>query len=148
MFASRLQKSGERCEAVVISREPTATSSGSPDSPLTMKRIWAIELEVRPGGGRAPFRITERMAMTGSNEPWTTGTVVPAWVHPRKDKAYVKLDGTDTLEAALNERLAASGIQVSIPDGVTDPAEVQRILTEQIESQQRAAEAGEGSPQP
>lgn len=50
----------------------------------------------------------------------------------------------------MNARLAASGLRVDVPEGVTDPAEMTRILSEQIEAQQAAqvAEDAGGEPAP
>lgn len=141
MFGSRLKRRGDRCDAVVVERVPTATSVGSSQSPATAERVWKVRLQVRPGDGRAPFEVTERMSLPPGREPWTTGTVLPAWVHPKKDQAHVELTGTQAMEAALNERLQASVITVSVPKGVTDPAEMTRLLTEQIEAQRKAQEA-------
>jgi hypothetical protein len=137
MFSSRLKKSGQRCEAMVLEREVTATTKGTPGS-ASAERVWSVRLEVRPGDGRAPFEITEKTGVAPGGQPPTTGTMVPAWVHPTKDKAHVEFNGTAALETGLNARLAASGMKVTIPEGITDPAEVQRLLTEQIEAQQRA----------
>jgi hypothetical protein len=137
MFSSRLKKTGVRCEAVVIERHETSVTNGSPGSP-SARRVWAVTVEVRPGGGRAPFRVEEKVGVPIGSQPATTGTVVPAWVHPDKDKVHVEFGGVEALETGMNARLAASGIQVSVPEGVTDPVEIRRILTEQIEAQQRA----------
>jgi hypothetical protein len=137
MFSSRLKKSGVRCEAVVVERHETSVTKGGANT-ASAERVWAVTIEVRPGGGRAPFTIEEKVGVPIGQQAATTGTVVPCWVHPDKDKAHVEFGGVDALETALNARLAAAGIQVSIPEGVTDPAEVQRILTAQIEAQQRA----------
>ena len=137
MFSSRLKKSGVRCEAVVVERHETSVTNGSPGT-ASARRVWAVTVEVRPGGGRTPFTIEEKVGVPIGQQAAVTGTVVPCWVHPDKDKAHVEFGGVDALETAMNARLAKSGIHVSIPEGVTDPAEVQRIVTEQIEAQQRA----------
>lgn len=136
MFSSRLKKTGVRCEAVVVERRETSVTKGAANT-ASAERVWAVTLEVRPGGGRAPFTVEEKVGVPIGQQPASTGTVLPCWVHPDKDKAHVEFDGVDALQTALNARLAAAGMQVSIPEGVTDPAEIQRILTAQIEAQQR-----------
>ena len=139
MFSSRLKKTGVRCDAVVVERHETSVTNGSANTG-SARRVWAVTIQVRPGGGRTPFTIEEKVGVPIGQQPATTGTAVPCWVHPDKDKAHVELDGVEALETAMNARLAAAGVQVSIPEGVTDPAEVQRLLTAQIEAQLAAKE--------
>lgn len=110
---------------------------------MTMRRIWKVRLEVRPGAGRDPFEVVETVDLPSGSQPPTTGSVVPAWVHSSKAKAHVEFDSPDAIETMLNQKLAAAGMEVDLPEGVTDPAEIQRILTEQFEAQQRAAEPNE-----
>jgi hypothetical protein len=136
VFSSRLKQSGIRCEGVVVARRETSVTKGAANTP-SARRVWELTIEVRPPDGRTPFTVEETVGVPIGSQPWTTGSVVPTWVHPTKDKAHVELDGAAALQTALNARLAAAGITVDIPDGVTDPAEMQRIIAAQIEAQRR-----------
>ncbi len=140
MFEKRLKKSGTRCDAVVVRSTRTASSVGS--TPANTRVLWKVDVEVRPPG-RAPFGDEVTVKVPPGQSGPTAGTVFPAWAHATKDKAYVETGGAEALEAGMNARLAASGIQVDVPEGVTDPAEMTRILSEQIERQQaeQAAQA-------
>lgn len=139
LFEKRLKKSGVRCDAVVVKSTRTASSVGS--TPANTLVIWKVEVEVRPPG-RTPFADQVKVKVPPSQSGPTAGTTFPAWAHPEKDEAYIETDGAEALEATMNARLAASGLRVDVPEGVTDPAEMTRILSEQIEAQQ-AAQAAE-----
>lgn len=146
LFEKRLNKSGVRCDAVVVKSTRTASSVGS--TPANTLVLWKVEVEVRPPG-RAPFTDTVKVKVPPSQSGPVTGTTFPAWAHPSKDEAYVETTGAEALEAGMNARLAASGIHVDVPEGVTDPAEMTRILSAQIEAQQAAqAAAAEGDGDP
>lgn len=137
MFEKRLKKSGTRCDAVVVKSTRTASSVGS--TPANTRVIWKVDVEVRPAG-RAPFGDEVTVKVPPGQSGPNAGTVFPAWAHPDKDKAYIETAGAEALETGMNARLAAAGIQVDVPEGVTDPAEMTRILSEQIE-RQRAEQA-------
>lgn len=139
LFEKRLKKSGVRCDAVVVKSTRTASSVGS--TPANTLVIWKVEVEVRPPG-RTPFADQVKVKVPPSQSGPTAGTTFPAWAHPEKDEAYIETDGAEALETTMNARLAASGLRVDVPEGVTDPAEMTRILSEQIEAQQ-AAQAAE-----
>ena len=139
LFEKRLKKSGVRCDAVVVKSTRTASSVGS--TPANTLVIWKVEVEVRPPG-RTPFADQVEVKLPPSQSGPTAGTTFPAWAHPEKDEAYIETDGAEALETTMNARLAASGLRVDVPEGVTDPAEMTRILSEQIEAQQ-AAQAAE-----
>ena len=140
LFEKRLKRSGVRCDAVVVKSTRTATSVGG--TPANTRVVWKAEVEVRPPG-RSPFTDEVTVKVPPSQSGPAAGTTFPAWVHPRKDEAYVEATGAEALETTMNARLAASGLRVDVPEGVTDPAEMTRILSEQIEAQQaaKAAEA-------
>lgn len=143
LFEKRLKKSGVRCDAVVVKSTRTASSAGS--TPANTRVIWKVEVEVRPPG-RAPFTDTVKVKVPPSQSGPNPGTTFPAWAHPSKDEAYVETEGAEALETGMNARLAASGLHVEVPEGVTDPAEMTRILSAQIEAQQAAqAAAAEGT---
>ena len=133
MFEKRLKKRGTRCDAVVVKSTRTASSVGS--TPTNTRVLWKVAVEVRPPG-RAPFGDEVTVKVPPGQSGPNAGTVFPAWAHPDKDKAYIETEGAEALETGMNARLAASGIQVDVPEGVTDPAEMTRILSEQIERQQ------------
>ena len=61
-----------------------------------------------------------------------------AFADPDKDEdeAWVDITGPRALQTLMNSRLAASGLHVDVPAGVTDPGEMTRILSEQIRQQQ------------
>lgn len=136
LFEKRLKNKGVRCDAVVVQSTKTASSVGS--TPANTLVIWKVEVEVRPPG-RAPF--TDTVKVPPSQSGPSAGTTFPAWAHPDKDEAYVETTGAEALETSMNARLAASGLQVDVPEGVTDPAEMTRILSAQIEAQQAAQAA-------
>jgi len=138
LFEKRLKRKGVRCDAVVVRSSRTASSVGS--TPANTLVIWKVEVEVRPPG-RAPFTDTVKVKVPPSQSGPTAGTTFPAWAHPDKDEAYVETTGAEALETSMNARLAASGLQVDVPEGVTDPAEMTRILSAQIEAQQAAQAA-------
>lgn len=143
MFEKRLKKSGVRCDAVVVNSTRTASSVGS--TPANTRVIWKVEVEIRPPG-RAPFTDEVTVKVPPGQSGPNQGITFPAWAHPSKDKAYVETEGAEALETTMNARLAAAGISVDVPEGVTDPAEMTRILSEQIKRQQaeQAAAAGDG----
>ena len=138
LFEKRLKKKGVRCDAVVVQSTKTASSVGS--TPANTLVIWKVEVEVRPPG-RAPFTDTVKVEVPPSQSGPIAGTAFPAWAHPDKDEAYVETTGAEALETTMNARLAASGLHVDVPEGVTDPAEMTRILSAQIEAQQAAQAA-------
>lgn len=142
MFEKRLKKSGTRCDAVVVKSTRTASSVGS--TPANTRVIWKVEVEVRPPG-RAAFTDEVTVKVPPGQSGPNKGITYPAWAHPDKDKAYVETEGAEALETGMNARLAAAGLSVDVPEGVTDPAEMTRILSEQIERQQaeQAAAAAE-----
>ena len=133
MFEKRLKKNGTRCEAVVVKSTRTASSVGS--TPANTRVLWKVEVEVRPPD-RAPFADEVTVKIPPGQSGPIAGTTFPAWAHPDKDKAYVETDTAEALETGMNARLAAAGLSVDVPEGVTDPAEMTRILSEQIERQQ------------
>ncbi|MBL8775909.1 MAG: hypothetical protein JNK12_08260 [Acidimicrobiales bacterium] len=142
LFEKRLKKNGVRCDAVVVTSTRTASSVGS--TPADTRVIWKVEVEVRPPG-RAPFPDEVKVKVpTGQSGP-IAGTTFPAWAHAEKDEAYVETDGAEALETTMNARLAAAGLHVDVPEGVTDPAEMTRILSAQIEAQQAAQAADAGT---
>ena len=148
LFEKRLKRSGVRCDAVVVTSTKTASSVGS--TPANTRVIWNVEVEVRPPD-RAPFTDTVKVKVPPPQSGPTAGTTFPAWAHPDKDEAYVETEGAEALETTMNARLAASGLHVDVPEGLTDPAEMTRILSEQIERQQAeqtAATDPEGSAGP
>ncbi|MCB1006411.1 MAG: hypothetical protein KDB35_19660 [Acidimicrobiales bacterium] len=140
LFEKRLKKKGVRCDAVVVRSTKTASSVGS--TPANTRVIWKVQVEVRPPG-RAPFPDTVKVKVPPSQSGPSEGTTFPAWAHPDKDEAYVETAGAEALETMMNARLAASGLEVDVPEGVTDPAEMTRILSEQIRRQQ--AEQADGT---
>ncbi len=140
LFEKRLKKKGVRCDAVVVKSTKTASSVGS--TPANTLVIWKVEVEVRPPG-RAPFTDTVKVKVPPSQSGPIAGTTFPAWAHESKDEAYVETERAEALETELNARLAAAGLRVDVPEGVTDPAEMTRILSAQIEAQQ-AAQAEQG----
>ena len=147
LFEKRLKKRGVRCDAVVVTSRMTASSVGG--TPADTRVIWKVEVEVRPPG-RAPFPDEMTVKVPPGQSGPIEGTTYPAWAHPDKDEAYIETDGAEALETTMNARLAASGLRVDVPEGVTDPAEMTRILSEQIEAQQAAqvAEDAGGEPAP
>jgi hypothetical protein len=147
LFEKRLKKRGVRCDAVVVTSRKTASSVGG--TPADTRVIWKVEVEVRPPG-RAPFPDEMTVKVPPGQSGPIEGTTYPAWAHPDKDEAYIETDGAEALETTMNARLAASGLRVDVPEGVTDPAEMTRILSEQIEAQQAAqvAEDAGGEPAP
>lgn len=140
LFEKRLKKKGVRCDAVVVKSTKTASSVGS--TPANTLVIWKVDVEVRPPG-RSTFTDTVKVKVPPSQSGPIAGTTFPAWAHESKDEAYVETEGAEALETGLNARLAAAGLQVDVPEGVTDPAEMTRILSAQIEAQQ-AAQAEQG----
>ena len=140
LFEKRLKKSGVRCDAVVVKSTRTASSVGS--TPANTRVVWKVEVEVRPPG-RASFADEVTVKVPPSQSGPSSGTTFPAWAHPDKDEAYIETDGAEALETTMNARLAASGLRVDVPEGVTDPAEMTRILSEQIQAQQAAQAAAE-----
>jgi len=147
LFEKRLKKRGVRCDAVVVTSRKTASSVGG--TPADTRVLWKVEVEVRPPG-RAPFPDEVTVKVPAGQSGPIAGTAFPAWAHPDKDEAYVETEGAEALETTMNARLAASGLRVDVPEGVTDPAEMTRILSEQIEAQQAAqvAEDAGGEPAP
>jgi hypothetical protein len=147
LFEKRLKKRGVRCDAVVVTSRKTASSVGG--TPADTRVLWKVEVEVRPPG-RAPFPDEVTVKVPAGQSGPIAGTAFPAWAHPDKDEAYVETEGAEALETTMNARLAASGLRVDVPEGVTDPAEMTRILSEQIEAQQaaQAAEDAGGEPAP
>ena len=147
LFEKRLKKRGVRCDAVVVTSRKTASSVGG--TPADTRVLWKVEVEVRPPG-RAPFPDEVTVKVPAGQSGPIAGTAFPAWAHPDKDEAYVETEGAEALETTMNARLAASGLRVDVPEGVTDPAEMTRILREQIEAQQaaQAAEDAGGEPAP
>ena len=141
LFETRLKKNGVRCDAVVVKSSRTTSSVGSP--PANTRVIWKVEVEVRPPG-RAPFPDQVKVKVPPSQSGPIAGTTFPAWAHAEKDEAYIETDGAEALETTMNARLAASGMHVDVPEGITDPAEMTRILCEQIEAQQAAQAAVDG----
>ncbi len=138
LFEKRLKKHGVRCDAVVVRSTRTASSVGS--TPANTRMIWKVEVEVRPPG-RAPFPDEVTVKVPPGQSGPVAGTTFPAWAHREKDEAYIEADGAEALETTMNARLAASGLHVDVPEGVTDPAEMTRILSAQIEAQQAAQAA-------
>ncbi len=124
----------------MVKSTKTASSVGS--TPANTLVIWKVDVEVRPPG-RSPFTDTVKVKVPPSQSGPIAGTTFPAWAHESKDEAYVETEGAEALETGLNARLAAAGLQVDVPEGVTDPAEMTRILSAQIEAQQ-AAQAEQG----
>ena len=145
LFEKRLKKRGVRCDAVVVTSRKTASSVGG--TPADTRVIWKVEVEVRPPG-RAPFPDEMTVKVPPGQSGPIEGTTYPAWAHPDKDEAYIETDGAEALETTMNARLAASGLRVDVPEGVTDPAEMTRILSEQIEAQQAAQVAKDAGGEP
>lgn len=138
LFEKRLKKHGVRCDAVVVTSTKTASSVGS--NPASTRILWKVEVEVRPPG-RTPFADEVTVKVPPGQSGPIAGTTFPAWAHLEKDEAYIETDGAEALETTMNARLAASGLHVDVPEGITDPAEMTRILSEQIEAQQAAQAA-------
>jgi hypothetical protein len=143
VFEKRLKKNGTRCDAVVVKSTRTASSVGS--TPANTLVIWKVEVEVRPPG-RTPFPDEVKMKVSPGHSGPVPGTTYPAWAHPSKDKAYVETEGNEALETTMNARLAKAGLSVDVPDDVTDPAEMTRILSEQIQRQRAEQDAAAADP--
>jgi len=130
-----LERNGVECEAVVLRSSKTATFHGQVDGPGQVSRVWHIEFEVRPPG-RAPFTVAQRVDFPVSSRPPAAGAHLPAYVDPQKDEAWIDVTSPKALQTLMNARLAASGLHVEVPTDVSDPAEMTRILSEQIRRQQ------------
>jgi hypothetical protein len=106
-------------KAMVLRAGPLNSESGSASLP------YEADFEVHLPGQAEPLRLTQRLTV-GRGRPFGARVWVAVKVNPARDALEIDWERTPAVQVESGD--AASKLMAAMAAGVTDPAEIQRLL--------------------